>query len=56
MAHDVAGLHRGDEIMEEVKVRTADGAAGDLDDGVTRFLDLGVGDGVAADILLAVPD
>ena len=56
VAHDVAGQHRGDEVVEEVQVRAADGAARHLDDGIARVLDLGVGDGVVADVFFAVPD
>jgi len=51
---DVAGQHRWDEVVEQVQVRAADGAARHLDDGVARLLDLRVRDGVAADIFLAV--
>ena len=56
VSHDVAGQHGRDEVMEQMKVRAADGAARHLDDGVARILDLGVGDGVAADVFLAVPN
>ena len=56
VAHDVAGQHARDEIVEEVQVRTADGAARDLDDGIARVLDFRIGDGVAADVFLAVPN
>ena len=56
VAHDVAGQHAGNEVVEEMQVRAADGAARHLDDGVARILDLGIGDGVAADVFLAVPN
>ena len=50
------GSMRRDEVVEQVQVGAADRAARDLDDGVARILDLGIGHGVAADVLLAVPD
>ena len=56
VAHDVAGQHGGNEVVKEMKVGAADGAARHLDDGVARILDLGIGDGVAADIFLSVPN
>ena len=56
VAHDVAGQHARNEVVKEVQVGAADGAARDLDDRVARILDLRVGDGVAPDVLLAVPD
>ena len=56
VAHDVAGQHRRDEIVKEMKVRAADGAARHLDDGIARILDLRIRDGVAADVFLAVPN
>jgi hypothetical protein len=55
VAHDVALLHARHEAVEEVQVGAADGAGRDLDDGVAAVLDLRVRDGVAADVLLAVP-
>jgi hypothetical protein len=56
VTHDVVGEHGGNEVMEEVKVRPTDRAAGHLNDGVPRILDFGVRDGVAADIFLTVPN
>jgi hypothetical protein len=39
-----------------MKIRAADGARADFDDGVARVLDGGVRDvGIAADVVLAVP-
>ena len=55
VAHDVARHHAGDDSVIEVQVGAADGAGGDLDDGVALVLQLGVGDGVAAYVALAVP-
>ena len=55
VAEDVAALHGGHEAVVEMQVGAADGAGGDLDDGVARMLDLRVGDRVAADVVLAVP-
>jgi hypothetical protein len=55
MAHDVAAHHARDEAVEEVQVGAADRARRHFDDRVARILDLRVGNGVAADVLLAVP-
>ena len=38
-----------------MQVGAADGAGGDFDDGVARVLDLGIGHGLAANVVLAVP-
>src|SRR5215213_8016385 len=56
MSHDVAGEHRGDEIVEQVKIGTADRATRDFDDCIARIFDFGIGDRIAADIFLAVPN
>ena len=56
MAHDVAWQHARNEVVKQVKIRAADRAARHLDDGIARILDLGISDGVAADVFLAVPD
>src|SRR5579872_7229316 len=56
VAHDIAGQHGRDEIMEEMKIRTADRAAGDLDDCVPGIFDLRVGDGITPNIFFTVPD
>ncbi len=56
VAHDVAVLHAGHEAVVQVQVGAADGAGTDLDDGVARVFDGGIGDVVvAADVVLAVP-
>ena len=55
VAHDVADLHAGHEMVEEMQVGAADRAARDLDDRVAVVLDPGVGDSIAADIRGAVP-
>jgi hypothetical protein len=51
----VAGLHRRNEVVEKMQVRAADRTARHPDDGIAVILDLGVGDGVVSDVLLAVP-
>jgi hypothetical protein len=56
VAHDVALLHRRDEVVVEVEIRAADRAGRHANDGVAVVLDLRVGNGVAADVLGAVPD
>ena len=43
MPHDVTGFHAGHEMIEQVKVRTADRAAGDFDNRVSFVLDLWIG-------------
>src|SRR3954447_25857101 len=56
VAHDVAGQHCRDEIVEEVQIRTADRAARHLDDRIPGMLDLGIGDRIAPNVFLAVPN
>jgi hypothetical protein len=56
VAHDVAGQHHEDEVVIEVQVRAADGAARYPDDRVAVVLDLGVRNSVAANVFFAVPD
>ena len=55
MAQHVAVFHLRNDAAIDVQVRTADGASGDLDNGVARMLNLGVGNFLAADVTLAVP-
>ena len=55
VAEDVARLHRRHVAVVEVQVGAADAGGRDLDDRVARVLDLRVGDGVDADVALAVP-
>ncbi len=55
VAEDVAGQHAGNDAVVEVEVGAADRRRGDLDDGVARVHDLGIGYGVDADVVLAVP-
>ena len=55
VTHDVAWQHRRDEIVEQMKVGTADRAARHLDDGIARVLDARVGNMVAANVFWAVP-
>ena len=42
VAEDIALFHRGHDAVEQMQVRAADGAGGDLDDGVAPVLDLGI--------------
>jgi hypothetical protein len=53
---DVAGQHRGNEIVEEMQVRAADRTARHLDAGIAVLLDLGIRDRVAPDVFLTVPN
>jgi hypothetical protein len=55
MTHDIAAIHFGDDTVEEMKIGAANGAGGYLDDGVARCFNLGIGNGVAANVRLAVP-
>jgi hypothetical protein len=55
VAEDVALLHRRHEPVEEVQVGAADAAGGDPDDRIAGVLDLGVGNGVDANVASAVP-
>src|ERR1700761_3592169 len=56
VAHDVAGQHGRNVVVEEMEVGSADSAACDPHNSVPRLLDLGVRDRIAADVLLPVPN
>ena len=55
VAHDVAGFHAGHQGVVEMNVGATNRGARHPDDGIPRRLDLGIGDMVATDIVLAVP-
>src|SRR6185295_17605703 len=55
VAEDVAAFHRGHDPVKQMQVRAADGAGGNLDDGIASMLDLGIRHGVASNVVLAVP-
>jgi hypothetical protein len=55
VAENIALFHRGHDAIEQMQVRAADGAGGDLDDGVSPVLDLWVRHRVASNVVLAVP-
>ncbi|MNS50349.1 hypothetical protein D3C72_829940 [compost metagenome] len=55
MAENIAAVHARDDAVIEVEVRAADGGGGDLDDGVPRIDDLGIGDRVHPNVVFAVP-
>ena len=55
VAEHVARLHRRNVAVVEVQVGAADRRRSDPDDGVARVEDLGIVDGFAADVVLAVP-
>jgi hypothetical protein len=56
MAEDVALLHPGHEVMVQMQVGSAYGTTGDLDDGVKRIFDFWIGNGIASNVFLAVPN
>ena len=55
VAQDVARLHRRDEPVVEVEVRSADRGRGHLDDAVARLHDLRIVDRIDANVVLSVP-
>src|SRR5688572_29762716 len=55
MADDVALFHGRNDAIEQVQVRSADGAGRHLDDGVARVFDLRIHHRVVADVALTVP-
>src|SRR4051812_41866337 len=55
MTEYVALFHRGHDAVEQVQIRTADSAGGDLDDRVAPVLDPGIRHCVASNVVLAVP-
>ncbi len=55
VAEDIAGFHGGLVAIQQVKVRPADRAGGYFDDRIARVLDLGIRNGVDADIAFTVP-
>lgn len=52
---NVAVLHRRLIAVEKVQIRTTDCCRGDFDDGVRRFLNGRIGDGIDANVVFAVP-
>src|SRR5690606_6764342 len=52
---DIAMLRARHEGVEEVQIGAANGTGGGFDDGVAGMFDLGIGNGVVANILLTVP-
>jgi hypothetical protein len=55
MPENIAALHGGLIAVKQMKVGTTDRASGDLDDRISRMLDLGVGNRVNANVAFAVP-
>jgi hypothetical protein len=55
VAKDIALFHRGHDTVEQMQVRAADGTGGDLDDGISPVLDLGIRYRVTSNVVLAVP-
>jgi hypothetical protein len=55
MAKNVSALHGRLVAVQQMEVRAANRAGGDLDDHIARVLDYGIGNGVNADIALPVP-
>ena len=56
VAEDVALVHLHDGTVVEMEVRAADGGAGDLEDDIVWFDNLGLGDIDDSDLLGALPD
>ena len=55
MAENVAALHRWLIAVEQMQVGAADRAGRNLDDCVARMLNLGIRNGVDADVAFSVP-
>jgi hypothetical protein len=55
MPEDIAALHGGLIAVKQMKVGTTDRTSSDLDDRISRMLNLGVGNGVDANVTFAVP-
>jgi hypothetical protein len=55
MAEYVTLFHRWHDTVEQMQVRTADRAGGDLDDGIAAMFDLGIRHPVASNLVLAMP-
>jgi hypothetical protein len=55
MPENIAALHRGLVAIKQMQIGTTDGAGGDLDDGISRMLYLGIWNRIDANIAFAVP-
>ena len=55
MSEDVALFHRGNETVEQVKIRPAYSGGRDTHNGVVGVFDFWIGDGVDADVSRTVP-
>ena len=55
MAQNVSALHGRLIAIEQVEIRSADRAGRDLDDGIARMLDLGIGNGVYPNVTFSMP-
>ena len=55
VAEDVAGLHGRHVTIKKVEIRTANRASSNFYDRIARVLDLGIRNGVDADIAFTVP-
>src|SRR5690349_17458152 len=56
MAHDVARLHRRDEVIEEMQIRAANSTARHFDYSVAVTLDPRIGNRIAANITGPMPN
>jgi hypothetical protein len=54
VAHDVTRAHAWHEAIKKVEIRPADSTTGDFNDCITPLFDLRVGNGIAANVMLAV--
>ena len=55
MAQDVACFHGRHIPVQQMHITSADGSGSDTDNGIARVDDFRVGDGIDADVILAVP-
>src|SRR6185295_14334677 len=56
VTEDVAGLHEGDETVDEVEIGAADTCGGEADDRVAAVEDFGIGDVFYLHLIWGAPD
>jgi hypothetical protein len=55
VTENIAALHDGLVAVEQMKIRAADGASGDLDDRVAGMLNFRIRYGIYPDVAFSVP-